>query len=100
MYIKLLITFQNGDIPLYFDAERKAYETQIDHLQINIGDFERENHMLRDEIKDLRRIGAQRLREVEEHKKLAKEVEEKYKVEMIEVKKQIGMIKLNRQVIF
>lgn len=83
-----------------FEAERLAYETQIEQVQMNLTDLEREHKVLKDENKELRKLSATRLREVEEMKRQAAELKENFNLQSIELKSEIGRLKLEKQVKF
>ena len=78
------------------EAERIAYEIQINQLQTNVGDLERELESLNRENKELRRIGAQRLRELEEFKRRVKDMDEQHRIQVDEVKRELSS-KLSKQ---
>jgi len=79
------------------EAERAVYEMQIDQLQNNLMEAERENDNLKEENKEFQKLSAKRLRENEELRKQIKALEEKYKAEIIEIKKNIGNLQANKQ---
>jgi len=70
---------------------------QIDQLQNNLMEAERENESLREENKEFQKLSAKRLRENEELRKQLKALEEKYKTEIIEIKKHVGSLQANKQ---
>ena len=85
-------------IPEQLEAERRIYEMEIDQLNAATLELERDLELLREENKELRRVGALRVKEVDEVRKQMKAMEDKYKVELSEIRKTVGNIQVNKQV--
>lgn len=84
-------------IPEQLEAERRIYEMEIDQLNGATLELERDLELLREENKELRRVGALRVKEVDDVRKQMKAMEDKYKVELSEIRKTVGNIQVNKQ---
>lgn len=80
-----------------FEAERLAYETQIEQIQTNLADLEREHKVIKDENKELRKLSAQRLREIEETKRQMAELKENFNLQLVDLKNEMGRLKIEKQ---
>ena len=67
-------------------------------MQSTLAVLGQDNKTLKDENKDLKKLCSLRLREAEEAKRRVKEVEERFKLELIEAKTQASGYKINHQV--
>ncbi len=84
-------------IPEQLEAERRIYEMEIDSLNTANIELERDLELLREENKELRRVGAVRVKEIDDVRKQMKAMEDKYKVELSEIRKTVGNIQVNKQ---
>jgi len=84
------------DLQHQFNAERTAYETQILQLEQSVSDLETANTNLRAENERVTKLSISRLSTIEELKRSTNE--EAHKLEVYELRNQIGALKSNTNV--